>query len=366
MNTFRGLGLVCALLVATSPAVAIAGPLTDSCAAEAASKYEPGYEDIGKLQYEMDTGAAMAACLNAIQVEPSRAVEAWLGRAMRASGLSEAALAQSRAAAAEGNLLAMQTVGDMMSDGIGGSDPADGFALLEKAAALGFAPAVNSLGFSYSNGRGVAPDEVKGLALYREAAELGYGLGAANVGLFYQQGKGGLEIDLEEAVEWFRRGADLGDPMGMFLLGNAYYYGAGVPQDFAVALPLYERSAAQNYPDSIGALGHAYHFGDGVAQDYRRAFESYTRAYDLGVHWAASYLGGLHLGPFDSDVAEARRWIDLGLLRDHPYAMYLMGRIYADGLGVVPDADLARTWYDKALGAGLAEAEALAQAQPAD
>lgn len=357
----RWLGFSVLTALSLSAAPAYAGPLTDACAAEAASPYEAGFEETGKLQYEMDVDAALTACEAAVAAEPGTAVEAWLARALRIAGRSAEALELARGPAEAGNLLAMQTVGDMLSDGVGGADPAEGFAMLEKAAELGFPPAINSLGFSYANGRGVAMDEVKGLALYKDAAEKGYGLAAANAGLFYQQGKGGVAVDFEKAVTWFRRAADLGDAMGLFYLGSSLYYGNGIAQDFDAALPLLERAAAQNYPDAIGAMGHAYQFGDGVAQDYAKAFELYRRAYDMGTAWIASYIGALHLEGYDNDPAEARRWVDLGLIHDHPYAMYLMGWIYEDGLGVERDEDLARTWYDKATAAGVFEADALAR-----
>jgi TPR repeat protein len=345
---------------------AVAGPLTDRCSAEAASPYETGFEDTGKLQYEVDVDAALAACEAAFATEPSTAVEAWLSRALRIAGRSAEALERARGPAEAGNLLAMQNVGDIMSDGVvEGTVPTEGFAWLERAAALGFPPAINSLGFSYANGRGVAMDEVRGLALYKEAADKGYGLGAANTGLFYQQGKGGVAVDLEEAVVWFRRAADLGDAMGLFYLGSSLYYGNGVAQDIGAALPLLERAAAQNYPDAIGAMAHAYQFGDGVAEDDAKALALYTEAWDKGVIWTASYIGGLHLEGH-GNPAEARRWIDVGLLHDHPYAMYLMGRLYEDGLGVEPNMPLAQTWYDKAYSAGVFEADALARVTPAN
>ena len=44
----------------------LAGPALDACANEASSRMEPGFADVGKFQYEIVVGTAIAACRKAL------------------------------------------------------------------------------------------------------------------------------------------------------------------------------------------------------------------------------------------------------------------------------------------------------------
>jgi len=59
-------------------------------------------------------------------------------------------------------------------------------------------------------------------------------------------------------VQWYRKSAEQGNPVGQFDLGAAYSGGRGVPQDPVQAYMWYSLAAAQGYTEAgnrMNALG---------------------------------------------------------------------------------------------------------------
>jgi TPR repeat protein len=53
--------------------------------------------------------------------------------------------------------------------------------------------------------------------------------------------------DNAESVKWFRKGAERGDVAAQINLGNMYYKGEGVPEDYARAYAWWNLAAAQGH-----------------------------------------------------------------------------------------------------------------------
>ena len=98
-----------------------------------------------------------------------------------------------------------------------------------------------------------------------------------NIGFFYRDALGGIEEDLPQSVEWFRKGAAGGDPNGMDALGYAYEHGLGVEQDLVESARWYMMAAAKGYSSGIADLAYAYDYGKGLDQDSRRPSSSTRR-----------------------------------------------------------------------------------------
>jgi uncharacterized protein len=62
----------------------------------------------------------------------------------------------------------------------------------------------------------------------------------------------------DDAVKWFRKAADQGDPAGEYGLGLMYGKGEGIKQDNAKALEFVTRAAEKNYSDAVFALAAVY------------------------------------------------------------------------------------------------------------
>jgi len=108
-----------------------------------------------------------------------------------------------------------------------------------------------------------------GMALMRGDEPDKYGLSS-----FFQVGPS----DPTEAVRWFRKAADQGDPDGQYRLGSAYASGVGVREDKSEAAKWYLKAAEQGLTIAQYMLGHAYETGEGVPKDEIEAYAYFNLA----------------------------------------------------------------------------------------
>ena len=145
------------------------------------------------------------------------------------------------------------------------------FAKIKEDAERGIASDQRNLGFCYSDGRGVARDNMEAVRWYRKAAEQGDAMAQWNLGFFYLIGKGVVK-DHVEAVRWFRKAAEQGDAWGQFRLGSCYFNGEGVTKDQVEAVRWYRKAAEQGEAVAQFELGLCYATGEGVAKDEIEAY----------------------------------------------------------------------------------------------
>ena len=74
-----------------------------------------------------------------------------------------------------------------------------------------------------------------------------------NLGYCYYTGIGVAE-DEAEAVIWFRKAADRGQPRALFLLGECYEEGNGVQANLQKALEYYQKAADKGYKSAQEAI----------------------------------------------------------------------------------------------------------------
>ena len=82
----------------------------------------------------------------------------------------------------------------------------------------------------------------------------------------------------DEAVDWYRKAAEQGNPNAQSNLGWAYYNGEGVTRDFDEAVKWYRKAAEQGNPNAQSSLGWAYYNGEGVTRDFAEALKWYREA----------------------------------------------------------------------------------------
>ena len=127
----------------------------------------------------------------------------------------------------------------------------------------------------------------------------------------YYDGKG-VPQDYTQAAFWWHKAAEQGDADAQYNLGDSYHDGQGVPQDYIQAAFWFRKAAEQGLADAQDALGVLYGNGEGVPQDYAQAALWFRKAaeqgdahaqYNLGV----SYEEGEDQG-VPQDDAEAAFW----------------------------------------------------------
>jgi hypothetical protein len=168
----------------------------------------------------------------------------------------------------------------------------------------------------------------------------------------YGQEKTAADQRTNESVNRVRQAAEQGDANAQARLGDIYYQGQGVPQDYAEAARWLRQAADQGDVRAQFGLGILYYKGQGVQQDYAEAARWYRKAADQGQADAQCYLGSLYaVGQgVTQDYAEAVRWYRKAADQGQIDAQKTLGLMYERGLGVLPDRAEAALWYRKAAG----------------
>ena len=381
-SAFRIAAALC--FVAGVASSAAASELFDSCAAQAASRWEPGYEGVGPV----DIGSfyafeAIEACKAALEEDPSSPqLMAWLGNAYVADGQPKPAVPLLEPAAAAGNVVALRALGDLLILGKGiEQEKPRGVELLQQAAAQDFVPALLSLGYSFEFGDGVPVDATRAMEFYTRAGDAGLVRAQLILADHYQRGLGTPADDFA-AFGWLSRAAESGDPEANYLLGVAYLEGRGTNSDVDAALRAFQVSSDGYSPRGSTALGYMtelglgglqadpdaaqglYYSGEGArvpaalhnlarlaeADDPAQARERYERAARAGQLSAAVNLGLMMLtgagGP--QDVAGAFHWTRKAADGGNAAGLNNLGRLYELGLGVAADPAEARRLYGAA------------------
>ena len=67
-----------------------------------------------------------------------------------------------------------------------------------------------------------------------------------------------MKQDNDTAYKYFKKAADLGNPVGQSGLGLMYLYGKGVEKDYSKALKYFSQAADQGWVDGQLQLGNMY------------------------------------------------------------------------------------------------------------
>jgi Sel1 repeat len=169
------------------------------------------------------------------------------------------------------------------------SHPALALACYHKAADLGDARAMNSIGYAYTEGQGVPHDDTQALVWYRKAADHGDVWALTNIGIAYSNGDG-VPRDDTQAMTWYRKAADLGDAEAISAIGYAYSNGVGVPRDDTQALTWYRKAADLGDASAMTYLEAAAHAMRIVTKD--QAYVTVLKEpseYDLVENYSDGY-----------------------------------------------------------------------------
>jgi hypothetical protein len=110
-----------------------------------------------------------------------------------------------------------------------------------------------------------------------------------NLGDLYYYGYG-VAQDYQTAAQWYRKAAEQGSVAGQCNLGFMYISGYGVAKDYSKAAQWYGKAAEQGSADGQNNLGIMYENGYGVAKDRQKAMEWYGKAVEQGHYGAQQAL----------------------------------------------------------------------------
>ncbi|RZU47372.1 Sel1 repeat-containing protein [Fluviicoccus keumensis] len=113
------------------------------------------------------------------------------------------------------------------------------------------------------------------------------------MGWYYFKGINNVPQDYTEALKWFHKSAQLGDPSGQFNLGMMYANGYGIGKNQAEAARWFKLSADQGKANAQLNLGMMYLAGRGVAQNTEEGMRLLRLSAGQGDKNAQAYLDTL-------------------------------------------------------------------------
>ena len=145
----------------------------------------------------------------------------------------------------------------------------------------------------------------------------------SNLGEIYYKGDGVVQ-DYTQAAKWLQKAAEQGNARAQNILGVMYLYGRYFTKDNTQAVKWFQKAAEQGEARAQNALGVLHQNGIGVTKDYKKSVAWYLKAAEQG---------------------NANAQVNLGFL-------------YYQGIGVVQDYSQTVYWYRKAAEQGLEIAQA--------
>ncbi len=164
---------------------------------------------------------------------------------------------------------------------------------------------------------------------------------------------------LAAQVKLLQQRANQGDAQAEYDLGRMYYWGRGVPRDYAQANYWHQKAAAQGLAKAECAIGGLYYYGRGLDQSYADALVWYRKAADQGDAEAQDALGSMsYYGRgMPQNYSEAFVWYKKSASQGYAEAEFDIGYLYSYGLGVARDREEANRWYRKAASQGNQDAQ---------
>ena len=131
------------------------------------------------------------------------------------------------------------------------------------------------VGYCYANGYGINVDKQQALHYYTKGAELGSYACMNNLAVLYEQGEGGIKKDMITALYWYKKAAKE-DVVAQRNLGKKYYYGnESLKPDYIESLFWFQQAAKQGDIESQVWIADYYRLGIGVQKNYTIALEKY-------------------------------------------------------------------------------------------
>lgn len=253
-------------------------------------------------------------------------------------------------AAALGSASAMDNLGTFYANGLGvPQDYTQAVRWYLQSSKAGFPPGDLDLGIVYMLGQGVRADPEQGMELLTKAANAGLADSMFVLGSIYESGFSPIEANRKVALDWFQKGADLGETRCQGELGWIYANGIDVKRDYSRAVKWYRAAAEQG--DPVGAYGLAVRYlqGEGVTRDISQAMYWFQKAADGGHADAAFNLGALLAGEIPGrvgppDFTSAAKYLAIAASQDVSDGQCMLGLLYAHGYGVPKDDVAAYQW----------------------
>lgn len=130
---------------------------------------------------------------------------------------------------------------------------------------------------------------------------------------YYSEAEDNSQQDVfHKAKDYFLQAEKGGSKEASYLLGELYYYGEGVEQDYQTALQYYKKAADRKQKDALFSLGSLYMTGLGGDTNPQKAVEYFEQAALLGDNSSRNTLGYIYesgaIDEINIDLDAAKKW----------------------------------------------------------
>ena len=178
------------------------------------------------------------------------------------------------------------------------------------------------------------------------------GLELYNIGVFYETGTSKsysdedlldldvehieTQVDLKEALYYYKQSAEMNYPPAMFNLAAFYEFGMGCEPDIEEAQKWYTAAAQAGYTAAIYKLGKMHAFGKGgLPVDEEKAIELFLEAAKNGSP-RAEYNVGLHYFyddlPLEVDLEKAETYFRRAASKGNADAYFSLAKVYYENI----------------------------------
>lgn len=165
----------------------------------------------------------------------------------------------------------------------------------------------------------------------------------------YYNGEG-VNQDYSQAVYWYRKAAKKNDARALCNMGVCYECGYGVKKDLKEAVDWYSKAAKRDYEVAQCNLGVCFYYGNGVKKDLNKAVEWFRKAAEQGYSRGQNWLGLCYFngeGLF-KNYKQAVYWYNKAAEQGDAFAQYNLGNMYYNGEGVEKNYAKALSLFLKA------------------
>ncbi len=167
------------------------------------------------------------------------------------------------------------------------------------------------------------------------------------------------EKKYSEALQLYRKAAEIGLASAQYNLGLLYKEGLGTEKDLKEAFKWYSKAAEKRHKDAYHNLGVLYETGEGVEKNVEKAGEMYGMASRAGLKTSNDYLrnhfyycvANFKKAPKGANGAghkEAAESCLLSAASGNSEAQFILGVSYLFGTIVEKDSEKSRHWFYEA------------------
>lgn len=233
-------------------------------------------------------------------------------------------------------------------------DEKKAFELFNSASAKNCIKAKFNLAMCYYNGNGIEQNELTSFNILKELAEkYNHAKSYYYLGEFYFFG-GPVEIDYDKSFFYYNEALKVNPKYSKakLCIAYAYYSGKGIEKNYEIAFNMFKELAEEDkLVDAYFYLGEFYYLGRIVQQDYQKAMKYFNEAltYNKNVYGSKYYLGEMYMfgKGVNVDYQKAKMYFEEILNEKHDDAYYKLALMYSGNFGVQKNEEKANEYFNK-------------------